>query len=107
MVILANSTQDAISKTSVRQYFDSAIRNEPDEVTQVYINIACAILQQAVEDWRYLECGDVHKAIYLTNVIYYDELLNFFHSPWFEELLSYALPEYTPEDILPKLKIKN
>ena len=108
MVILANSTREAITKTRVRQYFLHETRqNAPDQVTQTYIDIACGIIQQAVEDWQYLGCGEFSKLFYLNNVIYYDELLNFFHSPWFEELLSYALPDYTPEEIRIALHIKN
>ena len=81
-------------------------RPDPDNETQVFIDIASAIIQQAVEDWQYLEYGKIDKAKYLSQPVRYDELLNFFNSDWFEFLLSYALPGYTADDIRTALKIK-
>ena len=81
-------------------------RADPDDETQIYVNIASAIIQQAVEDWRYLQESGEDKTRYLSQLIDRGELLNFFYSDWFEFLLSYALPQFTPEDIFTALKIK-
>lgn len=81
-------------------------RADPDDETQIYVNIASAIIQQAVEDWRYLQESGEDKTRYLSQPIDRGELLNFFYSDWFEFLLSYALPGYTPEDIRAALQIK-
>ena len=81
-------------------------RADPDNETQIYIDIASAIIQQAVEDWKYLQAAGEEKTRYLSQPIDRGELLNFFYSEWFEFLLSYALPGYTAEDIRAALKIK-
>ena len=107
MVILANETNTRFIKP-IDFYRDyQTKRIDPDDDTQKAINIACGIIQQAVEDWQYLQYGQIEDARYLTQKIRYDELINFFRSPWFEFLLSYALPDYTIEDILTALKVKH
>ena len=106
-VILANTTTtEFVHPKDLYQNFQTK-RVDPDNETKKYINLACGIIQQAVEDWQYLQFGQLDKATYLTAVIRYDEILNFFHSEWFEFLLSYALPDVTPDDVRTALKIKN
>ena len=104
---MANSTTTEFVKPKDLYQTYQTKRIDPDDETQKYINFACGIIQQAVEDWQYLQYGEIDKAIYLTAVIRYDELLNFFHSEWFEYLLSFALPDVTPDDVRTALKIKN
>lgn len=81
-------------------------RTDPDNETQIFIDIASAIIQQAVEDEKYLQSSGEDKTRYLSQPIDKGELLNFFYSDWFEFLLSYALPQFTPEDIFNALHIK-
>ena len=97
MVII--STHNPIKGLKKEQFQEKFIskRTDPDNETQVFIDIASAIIQQAVEDWKYLQNSGLEKTTYLSQPIRYDELLNFFHSEWFEFLLSYALPGYTAE----------
>ncbi len=77
----------------------------PDEVTQRYINISCAILEQAIDDWKYLQHYSIDAAEYLAAKIRKDELLNFFYGTWFETLLEFALPGIDPDDVRATLKI--
>lgn len=91
------------SETLMDQYDQRAIA--PDEQTQRYIDIACAIIQQTIDDWKYLVAADVDYTKYLGQWIYRIELKEFFFSEWFESLLDIALPNVTAEDVRLALKI--
>lgn len=95
---------ESVTKTMLITQYESR-QSYPDEVTQRYINISCAILEQAVDDWKYLQLYGLDSAEYLAAKIRRDELLNFFYGEWFETLLEYALPGIDPDDVRVTLKI--
>ena len=110
MVILADGSRETINRTYLAERY-SHHQPAPDEVTQRYIDIACAFIEQAVEDWKYLKTKGVGATLYLTQMIYRAELVDFFNSPLFEMYLQYALPNLEPADVrtalgIPKLNGK-
>lgn len=64
-----------------------------------YYNLACAILEQAAIDWTLLDYGNFGVTRANTQYLFRADVESFFKSEWFEELLSYALPQYTPQEI--------
>ena len=72
------------------------------------VEIAAAIIERAVIDWQTLEYGKLKRAIgkQETSFVYTAEVEAFFHSKWFEYLLSLTLPRYTPQEVRAALKIK-
>ena len=106
MVILADSSRESINRTYLSERY-SHVKTAPDEVTQSYIDLICEIIVQAVEDWRYLKSKDIGATLYLTQMIYKAELVDFFNSKLFEEYLQAALPELEPADVRIALNIPN
>lgn len=104
MVILADSSRESINRTYLSERY-SHVKTAPDEVTQSYIDLICEIIVQAVEDWRYLKSKDIGATLYLTQMIYRAELVDFFNSKLFEEYLQAALPELEPADVRIALNI--
>lgn len=104
MVILADSSRESINRTYLNERY-SHTHTAPDEVTQSYIDLICEIIVQAVEDWRYLKSKDIGATLYLTQMIYRAELVDFFNSKLFEEYLQFALPELEPADVRIALNI--
>ena len=72
-----------------------------------YHDLMCAIVEQAVWDWRSLDLGK--KPFAVTNpghdIVYRAPLENFFKSDWFERLLEQALPNIEPETVRKHLHI--
>lgn len=71
------------------------------------VELACAIIEQAVIDWKTLDYGKLKRTIGNTDstYIYAGEVESFFKSRWFEHLLTFALPEHTPQEIRKLLRI--
>ena len=70
--------------------------------------LVCAIIEQAVYDWIGLDYGKLGCCLARPGrnaMIYRAEVESFFKGKWFEYLLSYALPNYTPETIRKQLRI--
>ena len=95
---------DRVNCATIMEQYNARV-SYPDEITQSYIGIACSIIVQAIDDWRYLKAADVDYAKYLGQWIYLIEIKEFFHSDWFETLLDIALPCVTAEDVRLALKI--
>ena len=67
-------------------------------------NLAEAIVERAVEDWKFLEYGLLDDIVFCGGRIFKSELLEFFFSEWFEQLLE-SFTERTPSNIRRYLKI--
>lgn len=104
MAVITGS-REPVNKTTLTTHFNSRSRPAPDPVTQTYINLICGLLEQAIDDLRWIEKWDVDSGIYLGTWIKRGEILNFFYSDWFEELCSYALPDFTADEIRYALKV--
>lgn len=72
-----------------------------------YHDLMCAIVEQAVWDWRSLDLGDKPFAVINPghDIVYRAPLENFFKSEWFERLLEQALPEIEPQIVRKHLHI--
>ena len=72
-----------------------------------YHDLMCAIVEQAVWDWRSLDLGDKPFAVinHGHDIVYRAPLENFFKSEWFERLLEQALPEMEPQIVRKHLHI--
>lgn len=72
-----------------------------------YHGLMCAIVEQAVWDWRSLDLGDKPFAVINPghDIVYRAPLENFFKSEWFERLLEQALPEMEPQIVRKHLHI--
>ena len=70
-----------------------------------YYNLACAVIERSVIDWMLLEYGNLGVTRANNQYIFRADVESFFKGVWFEELLSYALPQYTPQEIRAKLHI--
>ena len=103
--MIANTIYDSFSQA--RQYLveRKSERAYPNDQAKDDTEIACLIIEQAVKDWMALDYGCYGSVRDKSMVIYRAEVLSFFRSPWFEFLLSYALPQFTPQEIRAKLKI--
>ena len=71
-----------------------------------FYNLACAIIEQAVIDWMLLEYGNLGVTRANNQYVFRADVESFFKGMWFEELLSYALPQYTPQEIRSQLHIE-
>lgn len=71
------------------------------------VDMACAIIEQAVIDWKDLEYGKLKRVLGRPdyNFVYSEEVKVFFQSAWFEHLLSFALPHHTPQQVRKALRI--
>jgi hypothetical protein len=72
-----------------------------------YHDLMCAILEQAVLDWRALDCGKRWTAVVYPGpeVVQRATMESFFKSEWFERLLEQALPNIEPETVRKHLHI--
>lgn len=72
-----------------------------------YHDLMCAIVEQAVWDWRSLDLGEKPFAVINPghDIVYRAPLENFFKSEWFERLLEQALPEIEPQIVRKHLHI--
>ena len=100
-----NSQRDPLTKSSIIAQFNNRPQAEPDVVTQRYINLACAIIEEAVDDWRWLDKWDADTGIFLGSWIKRHEIMNFFYGGWFETLLSFALPDIEADEVRYALKV--
>lgn len=86
---------------------------EPDEKAfnshqdAAAVDMACAIIEQAVIDWKDLEYGNLKRVLGRPDYsfVYSEEVKEFFQSKWFEHLLSFALPHHTPQQVRKALRI--
>jgi hypothetical protein len=71
------------------------------------VDMACAIIEQAVIDWKDLEYGKLKRVLGRPDYtfVYSEEVKVFFQSAWFEHLLSFALPHHTPQQVRKALRI--
>lgn len=67
--------------------------------------IACETLRRAICDWHLLEDGKYDTCFY-GNTIYKKELLKFFHSDWFNFLVS-TVTCYTPKEVREALGVEH
>lgn len=67
--------------------------------------LACAIIEQAVIDWILLDYGKFGVTRANNQYVFRADVESFFKGEWFEELLSYALPQYAPQEIREHLHI--
>ena len=72
---------------------------------EAYYNLACAIIEQSVIDWILLDYGNFGVTRANNQYVFRADVESFFKGEWFEELLSYALPQYTPQEIREQLHI--
>lgn len=71
------------------------------------VELAAAIIVQAVCDWKDLEFGKLDKLVrYKKDTLYRDEMLNFFFSGYFESLCHYITKAYEPWEIRAALHIR-
>lgn len=72
------------------------------------VELAAAIIERAVIDWQTLDYGKLKRAMGKqdNNFVYAKEVEAFFHSQWFEYLLSLTLPLRTPQEVREALKIR-
>jgi len=79
-----------------RKKVERSFKNSTDEC---YYNLICGILEQAVLDWLVLDHGRYEFHRLNSEYVYKAEVQSFLQSEWFDELLSFALPQYTPQEI--------
>ena len=79
-----------------RKKVERSFKNSTDEC---YYNLICGVLEQAVLDWQALDYGRYGVSRLNSEYIYRAEVQSFLQSEWFDELLSFALPQYTPQEI--------
>lgn len=61
-------------------------------------------MMQAVEDWKALGCGKADGLRYVGQVVTREELIEFFNSPWFENMVMSCL-SVRPSQIRAALKV--
>lgn len=88
--------RDAFNGGMVADVFLKHPRIEIDD--QDVVNIAEAIIERQIEDWRFLECGRLDNITFCGGRIKREHCLEFFFSPWFEQLLA-SFSERTPQEI--------
>jgi len=71
-------------------------------------DLCCAIIEQAVYDWIGLDYGRLGYMVARngSSLVYRAEVKAFFKGKWFEYLLSYALPNLSPEALRKELRIE-
>ena len=72
---------------------------------EAYYNLACAVIEQSVIDWMLLDYGKLGVTRANNQYLFRADVESFFKGAWFEELLAYALPQYTPQEIRAHLHI--
>lgn len=80
----------------------------PSLIDEKYHDLACAILEQAVLDWKSLDCGKLGYCLGSNShaFLYRAEVESFFQGKLFGFLLEYALPGYSPSFIRKALHIE-
>lgn len=73
---------------------------------EAYYNLACAIIEQSVIDWMLLDYGKLGVTRANNQYLFRADVESFFKSDWFEELLAYALPQFTPQELRGYLHIE-
>lgn len=68
------------------------------------VNLAEAIIERQVEDWKFLEYGRLDNITFCGSRIKRKECLEFFFSPWFEQLLA-SFSDRSPEEIRGYIRI--
>lgn len=88
--------------------FEEPARTFRNEEDRIFAELAAGIIEQAVLDWKDLDYGKLTRCPGKrdSTYIYAYEVESFFKSKWFEHLLSFALPQHTPQEIRLALKIK-
>lgn len=61
-------------------------------------NLASAIIERMIEDWRFLDCGKLNNITFCGSRIRKKDCVEFFFSPWFETLLA-AVTDITPDQV--------
>lgn len=69
-------------------------------------NLACAIIERYVEDWKQLDYGRLNDLCIGASHVYRDHVLKFFASQWFSDLLMIAAPDIAPQDVWKALRIR-
>lgn len=87
--------------------YEEPSRVYDSQLDEAAVSIACAIIEQAVIDWKELDYGKMNRCMGKCDLtyIYADEVEAFFKSKWFEYLLSLTIPQHTPEEFRKILKI--
>ena len=62
------------------------------------VNLAEAIIERQIEDWRFLECGKIDNINFCGSKLKKSDCIEFFFSDWFEHLLS-SFSSRSPEEI--------
>jgi len=68
------------------------------------VNLAAAIIERMVEDWRFLDYGKLDNITFCGSRIRKSDCVEFFFSPWFETLLA-AVTDVTPDEVRKAIKI--
>lgn len=68
-------------------------------------NLAAAIIARYADDWRFLNYGELDDLYYCGSQLNRSEILHFFGSQWFGDLLELASPNTDPTTIWADLKI--
>lgn len=62
------------------------------------MNLAAAIIERQIEDWKFLDYGKLNNITFCGSRIRKKDCVEFFFSPWFETLLA-AVTEITPDEV--------
>ena len=106
MMSISAYGRDPIKPSTFASKFWNKQPAAPDEMTQRYIDIMCAVVVQAVDDMRRLFEKGKDCVRYDGGFIRADELYEFFHSDWFESILLLVLPDYSIEDVCNILEVE-
>ena len=92
-----------IAWESIFSIFPKPKEREIPEEEQFWLNLSCAVILQALEDWNFLDQGEEVRLRLDCNMVYTIEVENFFLGKWFEFLLSYTLPNIPADVVREKL----
>ena len=92
-----------IAWESIFSIFPKPKAREIPEEEQFWLNLSCAVILQALEDWNFLDQGEEVRLRLDSNMVYTIEVENFFLGKWFEFLLSYTLPSIPADVVREKL----
>lgn len=67
--------------------------------------LACAIIERYVEDWKFLEYGKLDNLYFCGGQLYKRNILRFFASQWFVDLLNIACPDISSDRVCEALRI--
>lgn len=94
--------RDGYEGGTITNHFGTHERIKPEE--DEIVELAEAIVERAVEDWKYLEYGQLSKVRCHGDLLERDELLCFFFSGWFNVLLQ-SFSERNPSQIREWIRI--